>query len=63
MYFSVKIQVTESYFKFLSYKLVAHQKTYSGSVVSELCLISNSQRELQQQNLGKCDNIHIFQII
>ena len=35
MYFSVKIQVTKPYFKFLSYKLVVYQKTFTGSVISE----------------------------
>ena len=35
MYFSIVIQVTESYFKFLSYKLVAYQTIFTGSVISE----------------------------
>ena len=35
MYFSVIIQVTEPYFKFLRYKLVAYQKAFADSVISE----------------------------
>ena len=35
MYFSIIIQLTEPYFKFLSCKLVSYQNTFTGSVISE----------------------------